>query len=344
MSDFTVIVTEPIHPDGIVHLKKAGIKVLELPPSSDEAALMKTLAKADALITRGGIKVTREMMEASPRLRAVGVHGVGCDHVDLRAAEELGKMVFNTPSALTDTVAEMTMALVLAMMRRVVSADKAVRAGQWKRKYSDLVGSELSGKTVGIIGLGRIGTAVARRLKPFETEIIYFDAIGRPEVEAELGLKRVELDDLLRRSDVITLHIPFTPQTRHLISKRELNIMKDGALLVNTARGRIIDQPALIDALRTGKVAGAALDVFEEEPLDPSNPLAAMDNVILTPHLGASSREAMRRMAVQVAQGVIDVSKNRTPENVVVPARETSTGGQALKLFKASRKLKMGKT
>jgi D-3-phosphoglycerate dehydrogenase len=326
VSDFTVIVTEPIHPDGIVRLKDAGINVVELPPVSNEAALMKTIADADALITRGGIKVTRQMMEASPRLRAVGVHGVGCDHVDLEAAEELGKIVFNTPSALTDTVAEMTMALMLALTRRIVSADKAVRAGQWKRKYSDLVGSELSGKTIGIVGLGRIGTAVARRLKPFGAEIIYFDAIGRPEIEAELGVTRVEMDELLRRSDVITLHIPFTSQTRRFISKRELDMMKDGALLVNTARGRIIDQRALIDALRTGKVVGAALDVFEEEPLDPSNPLAAMDSVILTPHLGASSREAMKRMAVQVAQGVIDVSKNRIPENAVVPAREKATG------------------
>jgi len=318
MSRFTVIVTEPIHAAGIELLEESGVKVISLPPGADEASLQELAPEADALITRGGIKVTRKTMVSSPRLRAVGVHGIGCDHVDLEAARELGKVVFNTPAALTETVAEMTLALMLALTRRVVSADKAVRAGEWSRKYGDLRGTEIMGKTVGIVGLGRIGSAVARRLKRFGVELIYHDMIGNPGLEAEIGIERVGLDDLLRSSDIITLHLPYTPGTHHLISCREIGMMRDGARVVNTARGRIIDQEALVEALRLGKVAGAALDVFEEEPLDPGSPLASMDNVILTPHLGASSNEAMERMAVQVAEGALKVLRGMAPDNPVV--------------------------
>jgi D-3-phosphoglycerate dehydrogenase len=318
MSRFTVIVTEPIHAAGIELLEESGVKVISLPPGADEASLQELAPEADALITRGGIKVTRKTMVSSPRLRAVGVHGIGCDHVDLEAARELGKVVFNTPAALTETVAEMTLALMLALTRRVVSADKAVRAGEWSRKYGDLRGTEIMGKTVGIVGLGRIGSAVARRLKRFSVELIYHDMIGNPGLEAEIGIERVGLDDLLRSSDIITLHLPYTPGTHHLISCREIGMMRDGARVVNTARGRIIDQEALVEALRLGKVAGAALDVFEEEPLDPGSPLASMDNVILTPHLGASSNEAMERMAVQVAEGALKVLRGMAPDNPVV--------------------------
>ena len=318
MERFTVVIAEPIHQAGIQMLEEAGVEVVQLPPGSDEVALMEEAPRADAFITRGFIRVTREIMAASPRLRVVGVHGVGCDHIDLQAARELGKVVFNTPAALTEAVAEMTLALMLALTRRVVSADKAVRAGEWSRKFSDLIGSDLTGKTVGIIGLGRIGGAVAQRLKPFGVELIYYDVVGRDDLESELGVRRVELDTLLRESDIITLHTPLTSQTRGLISKRAFGLMKEGIYIVNTARGRVIDQPALIEALRSGKVAGAALDVFEEEPLDPSDPLTSMDNVILTPHLAASSSMAMTQMAEQVVEGVMKVLMGGVPESPVV--------------------------
>ncbi|MFB0557949.1 MAG: 2-hydroxyacid dehydrogenase, partial [Candidatus Bathyarchaeia archaeon] len=221
-------------------------------------------------------------------------------------------------TALTETVAEMAVALMLALTRRVVSADKAVRAGEWSRKYGDLRGTEIMGKTVGIIGLGRIGSAVARRLKPFEVELIYYDIRTNLELEAELGIRKVELDSLLGRSDIITLHLPYTPKTHHMISRREMGLMKDGVYIVNTARGKVMDQEALIEVLKVGKVAGAALDVFEVEPLDPESPLASMDNIILTPHLGASSMEAMRRMAIQVAEGVLKVLRGEAPDYPVV--------------------------
>ena len=317
MAKLTVIVTEPINEAGISLLGKRNVNIIQMPPGSREADLLKIVSKADGLITRGSILVTREMMAASHQLKAIGVHGMGYDHIDMDAARELGKVVFNTPDALTVSVAEMTLALILALTRRIVAADKAVRAGDWNRKYGDLIGVDLAGRTIGLIGLGRIGSAVARRLKAFDVRIIYYSRTRRRELESFIGVEWAELDDLLAGSDVISLHIPGTPETNHMIGPREFGLMKQGVLLVNMARGRVIDQEALLDALMTERVAGAALDVFEIEPLDPAHPLTAMDNVILTPHLGVSSLEGMQRMATQVAQGVLDILDGKEPQNRV---------------------------
>ncbi len=297
MRRYRVIVTEPIHPDGIDLLRRE-CEVVELPPGADEGDLLSQGLEADALITRGWIRVTREFLEA---------------------AAEHEVLVFNTPTALTESVAEMTVALILSLLRRVVAADGAVRRGEWERKYSDLVGVELMGKTVGILGLGRIGSAVARRLKGFDVNLLYYDKVERREVEEELGIRRVGLEELLSTSDIITLHVPLTPETHHMISSREFDLMKDGAYLVNLARGRVIDEEALMEALRSGKLAGAALDVFEEEPPRRDNPLLSLENVILTPHIGASTREAMRRMALQSAEGVLTALRGGIPPNVVKP-------------------------
>ena len=318
MEDFTIVVTEPIHESGIQLLMESQIDVVQLPPGSDEKDLMKIVARTDGLITRGSIKVTEEMMKASQRLKVVGVHGIGCDHVDLKAAKKLGKIVVNTPSAMTETVAEMAVSLILALVKKVVSADKAVRAGEWTRKYGDLIGSELIGKTVGIVGLGRIGTEVARRLKSFGVQLLYWSRTRKEDLETEIGLEYAGLETILDQSDIITLHIPYTHETHGLISGREFGLMKNGVQIVNTARGGIIDNNALVEALRTGKVAGAAIDVFDSEPIDASDPLLSMDNVILTPHISASSREAMERMAVQVAEDVLQTLRDETPRNTVV--------------------------
>ena len=318
MSRFRVIVTEPINLKGVEYLREKGVEVVELPPGSQEEDLLDRVGDADGLITRGSIKVTRDMMERSTRLRVVGVHGIGCDHVDLKAAEELMKVVCNTPDALTVTVAEMAMALTLTAVRNVVAADKAVRAGQWNRKYGDLIGLELAGKTVGVVGLGRIGAATAKRLKAFDAEVVYWSRTRKPEAEEELGIRWMELDELLRRSDIISLHLPGTAETHHIIGERELGLMKAGVIIVNTARGRVIDEEALIRVLKSGKIRAAALDVFEKEPLPVDSPLRTMDNVILTPHLGASNLEGMQRMAVQVAEGVYKVLTGHRPDNPVV--------------------------
>ncbi|MFH2112559.1 MAG: hydroxyacid dehydrogenase [Candidatus Bathyarchaeota archaeon] len=318
MSKFRVIVTEPINVKGVEYLRDKGVEVVELPPGSKEEDLLDRVGDTDGLITRGSIKVTREMMERSARLRVVGVHGIGCDHVDLKAAEELGRVVCNTPDALTVTVAEMAMALTLAAFRNVVAADKAVRAGQWNRKYGDLIGLELAGKTVGVVGLGRIGAATAKRLKAFDAEVAYWSRTRKPETEEKLGIRWMELDELLSRSDIISLHLPGTTDTHHIIGERELGLMKAGVIIVNTARGRVIDEEALTRALKSGKIRAAALDVFEKEPLPADSPLRTMNNVILTPHLGASNLEGMQRMAVQVAEGVYKVLTGHRPDNPVV--------------------------
>ncbi len=314
---WTVVVTEPINEAGVSLLASRGVKVVSLLPGVGEGELFRVAPEADGLITRGGVKVTREIMTASPRLRVVGVHGIGCDHVDLAAARDLGKVVLNTPDALTVTVSEMAVAMMLSMTRRVASADKAVRAGAWARKYSDLIGVELAGKTVGLVGMGRIAAATARRLKPFDLRLLYWSRSRHPDIEREIGVEWAELPSLLTRSDIISLHLPGTAETHHTIGAKELSLMKRGSMIVNTARGRIIDEAALIEALRSGHISAAALDVFEVEPLKPDNPLLGIDNVVLTPHLGASSLEAMRRMATQVAQGVIDVLEGREPRNRV---------------------------
>lgn len=318
MPEITVIVTEPVNKMGVEYLKERNVNVIELPPGSTEETLAARIGEADGLITRGSIKITRELMESNPRLKVVGVHGIGYDHVDIQAAKEFGKVVCNTPDALTVTVAEMAMALTLALLRNIVSSDKAVRNDQWSRKYSDLIGAELAGKKVGIIGLGRIGLATARRMQAFEAEVSYWSRTRKPEAEKQYGLKWLELDDLLQECDIISLHIPATQETRHLIGAMQLEKMKNGAYIVNTARGRVIDEEALINALKSGKIRAAALDVFEKEPLPTGSPLCGMDNVILTPHLGASNLEGMQRMAVQVAEGVLRAIQGQEPQNRVV--------------------------
>jgi len=317
MPQWTVVITEPINEAGVRLLKNHGVNVLSLPSGADETALLRVSPEADGFITRGGVKVTRAIMEASPRLRAVGVHGIGYDHVDVAAAKELGKVVLNTPDALTVTVAEMAIALMLSMTRRIASADKAVRAGGWARKYDDLIGVELMGKTVGLVGMGRIGAATARRLKAFDVKLLYWNRTRHAGLEKEIGIDWAELPDLLARSDIISLHLPGSAETHHKIGVRELSQMKRGAMIVNTARGRVIDEVALVEALKSGQVSAAALDVFEQEPIKPNSSLLGMDNVVLAPHLGASSREAMQRMATQVAQGVLDVMNGKDPSNRV---------------------------
>ena len=318
MPEITVIVTEPINKMGVEYLKERNVNVIELPPGSTEETLAEYIGDADGLITRGSIKIPRELMESNPRLKVVGVHGIGCDHVDLEAAKELGKAVCNTPDALTVTVAEMAMAMTLALLRNIVAADKAVRNDQWSRKYSDLIGVELAGRKVGIIGLGRIGKATAVRMKAFEADVYYWSRTRKQKEEELHGLKWLELNDLLRTCDIISLHIPSTPETRHIIGAEQIEQMKQGAYLINTARGKVIDEEALVKALQSGKIKAAAIDVFENEPLSTDSPLCGMDNVILTPHLGASNLEGMQRMAVQVAEGVLRVIQGLEPDNRVV--------------------------
>jgi len=318
MSMFKIVITEPINEKGVEYLKENEVHVIELQPGSSQKDLLRLSKEYDALITRGGVKISREVLEKSPKLKVVGVHGIGCDHVDLDAAREKGIIVCNTPDALTVTVAEMTIGLILSVLRNIVSADKAVRTGEWNRKYSDLIGFELSGKTVGIIGMGRIGQATAERLRALGARIIYWSRTRKEQIENAFGFEWREFNELLAQSDIISLHIPGTPNTHQLIGKQEFNEMKNGVIIVNTARGKVIDEKALIECINSGKIASAGLDVFENEPLSPDNPLCKLDNVVLTPHLGASNHEGMERMALQVADCVLKSLKGEIPDNPVV--------------------------
>jgi D-3-phosphoglycerate dehydrogenase len=298
------VVIEPIHKSGIEILQKHA-EVIQLPIDSAEKDLLRVSDRADAFITRGFVKISKEVLERAKKLKVIGVHGVGVDHIDTDTALKKGVQIIRTSEALTDTVAEFTVGLILSLLRKIPKADAAARTGDWHKKYTDLVGADLKGKTVGIIGLGRIGSAVAKRLKAFEVNLIYTKRVKAVEAERQLGLKQVKLDQLLRKADIVSIHVPLTSETYHLISRREFGLMKSGVYLVNTSRGAVIDEKSLCDALVSGKVSGAALDVFESEPLSSDSPLMNLDNMILTPHLAASSEVALVRMATTVTTEVV---------------------------------------
>jgi len=303
--------------DGVDILKKAG-RVIQLPPGSTWKNLLQVSREADAFITRGFVRIPREVLAAAEKLKVIGVHGVGVDHIDIDFAAERGIQIVRTPTALTDTVAEFTIGLMLSLLRKIPMADVAVRTGEWSSKYRELVGVDLMGKTVGIIGLGRIGSAVARRLEAFNVHLIYYRRTRNRELEKELDIEYVSFNELLRASDIISIHVPLTPETYHMLSPKQFALMNRGVYIVNTSRGAVIDEKALCSALMQEKVAGAALDVFEFEPLNLESPLLKCSNVILTQHVAASSKEALRRMAINVATEVIRILNDKT-ENISYP-------------------------
>ncbi|MFF1282833.1 hydroxyacid dehydrogenase [Streptomyces sp. NPDC058299] len=265
----------------------------------DRLALFAALPDADALIIRSGTRVDAEVLDRAPRLRVVARAGVGLDNVDTATARARGITVVNAPDSNTVSVAELTVGLIVASVRHVKAAARSLTDGEWRR--SDFVGAELAGRTLGIVGYGRVGRQVARRLAAFDMRILAHD----PYADTAGGDVRVTgLDELLASSDVVTLHLPKTPQTTGLVGARELALMKPTALLVNTSRGGIVDEDALARALREGRPAGAALDVFATEPPGRS-PLLALPNVLGTPHLGAGTHDAQLRAGREVVQKVL---------------------------------------
>lgn len=303
-----VLILEPIHRDGIELLRKY-CEVIELNGKANIEDLKGLISDVDIIVSRGFIKIDEKLIKSACKLKVIVVHGVGVDHIDLKAAEGAGVKVVNTPEALTETVAEFTIGMLISILRRIPQADKAVRSSQWDRKYRDLVGTDLSGKIVGIIGFGRIGSAVARRLKPFNVKMYYYDKFRKIDLEREMGIEYINFEELLKISDIILLHLPLTEETHHIISSREFELMKNGVYIVNMGRGALIDEEELIKYIENGKIAGAALDVFEKEPLPMDSKLVKFENIILTPHLGASSKEALRRMAMEVAEKVLEELK-----------------------------------
>jgi D-3-phosphoglycerate dehydrogenase len=268
---------------------------------TDRPALLSALADADALLVRSATKVDAEALAAARRLKVVARAGVGLDNVDVPAATARGVMVVNAPTSNIVSAAEHAVALLLSAARHIPAADASLRAGQWKR--SAYTGVELNGKTVGIVGLGKIGQLVAQRLTAFDVRLIAYDPYVVPARAAQLGIELMELDDLLRHADAITVHLPKTPDTLGLIGKDQLALTKPGVLIVNAARGGLVDEEALAEAVRSGHVGGAGIDVYVDEPTT-SSPLFELPQVVVTPHLGASTDEAQDRAGTDVARSV----------------------------------------
>ncbi|MHA1616785.1 MAG: glyoxylate reductase [Candidatus Njordarchaeales archaeon] len=276
----------------------------------------------DALVTLLTDPIDEEVLREAKNLRIIAQYAVGYDNIDIEACTKRGIYVTNTPGVLTEAVADLTWALILAITRRIVEADKFVRSGEWERTRTGwhptmMLGMELNGKILGIIGMGRIGSAVARRAKYFGMKVIYYDKQRKEDIEKEIGAKFVELDELLRTADVVSIHVPLTPETRRMISERELKLMKRTAYLINTSRGPVVDEQALYKALKERWIAGAALDVFEKEPTPKDNPLLTLDNVVVTPHIGSATIETRTRMAEIVAENLIAFYRGKIPPTLV---------------------------
>ncbi len=311
-----VLVADPLEEAGIALLRE--IAEVEVRTKLSEDELCHLVEGFDALVVRSGTKVTRKVIEHGTNLKIIGRAGIGVDNIDVEAATERGIFVVNAPSAVTTAAAEHTFALLLGLLRKIPQAWQSVRQGQWER--ADFVGFQLQGKTLGIIGLGRIGTHVARYAKAFGMKVIGCDPFITEERALQLGIELKELEDLLSESDVVTVHVPLTKETYHLLNVSALALMKKGAFLVNTSRGGVVDEEALYKALVSGKLAGAALDVLASEPPKEgsvSAKLLRLDNVVVTPHLGASAKEAQEEAAVEIAQQVSAVLRGDFPTTAV---------------------------
>lgn len=310
-----ILVCDALEQTGVEILRSAsGVTVDERPSiASDE--LERIIEDFDALIVRSKTKVTAPLIERASRLRVVGRAGTGVDNIDVAAATRRGIIVMNAAAGNTVTTAEHTFAMLMALARQIPQADASMKTGRWEKNR--FLGVELMGKSLGIIGLGRIGLAVAERARAFGMNVLAFDPYFTEEAARDLGLERVSLDEVFARADFITLHTPLTEETRGIVNRTAIEKMKPGVRLINCARGGLIDERALADALRAGKVAGAALDVFEQEPPSADNPLLAFDQVITTPHLGASTTEAQLSVATMIAEQVIDYLKHGTVRGAV---------------------------
>jgi len=307
-----VIVADSINQKGIDNLKEVAEVVVDTDITPEE--LLNTISEYEAIIIRSRTKVTKEVIEHADNLKIIARAGVGVDNVDVEAATEKGIMVVNAPESTSITVAEHTMGLMLTAARKIAIADKSVKENKWEK--SRFMGVELRGKTLGVVGMGRIGSQVVSRCKAFEMDAIVYDPYLPKEVAKQMGVQLTDLETVLKEADFITIHVPLTPETKHLISENEFEIMKDDSFIVNCARGGIIDEDALFKALSTGKIGGAALDVYEEEPPKKSK-LLTLDNIVATPHIAASTKEAQRDAAIIVANEVIDVLKGEAPKNVL---------------------------
>ncbi|WP_041076041.1 glyoxylate reductase [Thermotoga caldifontis] len=322
MKRFKVFVTRQILPEGLNMLKeKFDVEVSDYDGVIPRDVLLKKVRGVDALLCLLTDNIDAEVMDAAgPNLKIIANYAVGYNNIDVEAATKRGIMVTNTPGVLTETTADFAWALLMAIARRVVEADKFVRAGKFRGwEPMLLLGNDVYGATLGVVGFGRIGQAVARRALGFNMRVLYYDSKRVPEeIEKELKATFVDLPTLLKESDFVTLHVPLTKETYHLIGEKELKMMKKEAYLINTARGPVVDEKALVKALKEGWIKGAALDVFENEPeIEPE--LLTLDNVVLAPHIASGSYATRSKMSIMVAENIIKALNGEVPPNLVNP-------------------------
>ena len=308
-----VLISDKLSPAAVEIFARRGVEA-DLRPGLSPAELRGIIGEYDGLAIRSATKVTRELLDAAPRLRVVGRAGIGIDNVDVKSATARGVVVMNTPFGNAITTAEHAVAMMFALARQIPEATASTRAGKWEKNR--FMGVELTAKTLGLIGCGNIGAIVADRAIGLRMRVVAFDPFLTEKRALELGVEKVELAELLARADVITLHTPLIEATRNILSREALAACKPGVRIVNCARGGLVDEAALADALRSGQVAGAALDVFETEPATDS-PLFALDNVVCTPHLGAATAEAQENVALQVAEQISDFLLSGAVSNAV---------------------------
>ena len=333
-----VLVSDTLSEAGLSILRAAkGIEV-EYAPGLKEAELAAKIPGFDALVIRSGSKVTKNVIEKATSLRVIGRAGIGVDNVDVVAASKRGIVVMNTPTGNATTTAEHAIALMMALARRIPQATASMKGGKWEK--SKFQGRELAGKTLGILGLGNIGRIVADRAKGLKMTVIAFDPVLSQERATSLGVELVTLDDLFARADAITAHTPLTPDTTNVVNDASIERMKKGVLLINSARGGIYDEAALARGLLSGKIGGVALDVFVQEPPPADHPLFGLENVILTPHLGASTDEAQERVALEIAEQVVAFLESGGITNAVnVPSVSRESAPKLLPYLQLARKL-----
>ena len=310
-SRFKVLLYEAMHAEGTKLLEEKCDVIYA--KSFEESHLISLVGDVDAIVIRANGAVSRAVIDAAKRLKVIGRHGVGLDGIDLAAAKERGIPVVYTPVANTESVAEHFVALALMLAKKIKLGDIAVRQGNWKARY-ELIGTELRGKTLGVLGFGRIGQQTARICHyGFSTRVMYYDVVDYPETAAELKAVRAEMEEVCRRADFISINLPLLSATRGCINTALIGHMKSSAILVNMARGPIWNEADVLEALKTGRIAAAGADVFEEEPTPKQNPLFAMDNFVGTPHMAAHTNEGMIRMSM-VARDVLAVLEGKNPE------------------------------
>ncbi|MFN3334161.1 MAG: hydroxyacid dehydrogenase, partial [Caldilinea sp.] len=302
---YKVLISDSMSDIGLAALRAAPNVEVDVQTNLSPERLIEIIPAYDALLVRSATQVTADVIQAGVKLRVVGRAGVGVDNIDVDAATQAGVVVVNAPTGNVVAAAEHTIAMLMAMARNIPQADAHVRAGQWKR--NQFMGVEVRGKTLGTVGLGRVAQEVVRRAQGLGMNVLAFDPYVTAEYANQRGVELADLDTLMTRADFVTLHVPLTPQTRNLINRERLALMQPTARLINVARGGVVDEEALVEAVESGRLAGAALDVYEQEPLPADSPLRRCPNIILSPHLGGSTIEAQEKVAEDVALQVRDV-------------------------------------